>query len=89
MKYKPYNYCAVCGDSMEGKVPYYPYGYTTIPYCEECAKQVVRNRDQRRAYARKSENDIRMRRVRGEEIETIAKSYYVSETFIRNLLKGD
>lgn len=89
MKYKPFNYCAVCGRSMDDQIPYYPYGFTEIPYCENCAKQIIRSKDQRRANARKSEADIRRRRENGEAIEQIGRSYDVSETFIRNLLKGE
>lgn len=74
---------------MDGEIPYYPYGFTEIPYCEQCAKQIVRSKDQRRKNARKSEADIRRRRDAGEAIERISKSYYVSDTFIRNLIKGD
>ena len=87
-KYKPFNYCAVCGHSMEGKIPYYPYGYTEIPYCETCAATIIRNKDQRRANARRSEEKIRERIKEGEKVETLAQSYYVSESFIRALVKG-
>jgi len=66
MKYKPFNYCAVCGRSMEDQIPYYPYGFTEVPYCEHCAKQIIRSKVQRRANARKSEADIRRRRENGE-----------------------
>ena len=88
-KYKPFNYCAVCGRSMEDQIPYYPYGFTEVPYCEQCAKQIIRSKDQRRKNARKSEVDIRRRRDGGEAVEQIGRSYDVSETFIRNLLKGE
>ena len=74
---------------MEDQIPYYPYGFTEIPYCEQCAKQIIRSKDQRRKNARKSEADIRRRRNAGEAIEQIGRSYDVSETFIRNLLKGE
>lgn len=74
---------------MDGEIPYYPYGFTEVPYCEQCAKQIIRSKDQRRKNARKSETDIRRRRNAGEAIEQIGRSYDVSETFIRNLLKGE
>ena len=91
MKYKPYNYCAVCGRSMDEQIPYYPYGFTPVPYCEHCASQIIRNRDQRRANARKPESvsDMRKRKAQEEDIERIAKSYDVSETYVRLMIKGD
>lgn len=91
MKYKPFNYCAVCGRSMDGKIPYYPYGFTEVPYCEQCAKQIVRSKDQRRANARKPESvsDMRKRKAQEEDIDRIAKSYDVSETYVRLMIKGD
>lgn len=90
-KYKPYNYCAVCGRSMEDQIPYYPYGFTEIPYCEQCAKQIVRSKDQRRKNARKPESvsDMRKRKAQEEDIDRIAKSYDVSESFVRLMIKGD
>ena len=91
MKYKPFNYCAVCGQSMEDQIPYYPYGYTEIPYCETCAGKIIRNKDQRRVNARKKESvqDMKRRRAKNESTERIAESYYVSESFVRVLIKGD
>lgn len=91
MKYKPYNYCAVCGMSMDEQIPYYPYGFTEVPYCEHCAKQIIRSKDQRRANARKPESvsDMRRRKAQEEDIDRIAKSYDVSESFVRLMIKGD
>lgn len=87
--FKPYNYCAVCGRSMDEQIPYYPYGFTDVPYCENCAKQIIRSRDQKRANARKDESvrNIAERKAKDEKVETIAESYQVSPTFIRTLLK--
>lgn len=91
MKYKPFNYCAVCGRSMDGEIPYYPYGFTEVPYCEQCAKQIIRSKDQRRKNAQKPESvsDMRRRMAHDEGIETISKSYDVSESFVRLMIKGD
>jgi hypothetical protein len=76
---------------MDGEIPYYPYGFTEVPYCEHCAKQIVRSKDQRRANARKPESvsDMRRRMAHDEGIDTIAKSYDVSESFVRVMIKGD